>query len=362
MNIDDYLSKMKDIQSSLLMFLDQQSNNEEKFSELLTLFNNHKIIENKNELKSLLHMILNIANDYHRSSIFFDLIKQILFYLKIPIKQSFSNYQIVNIFITNKKMLLLLIDLKIIDADKSFMNLITANKKSENNYIHYFLPEIKELISKDVYEKMSKELPENFEQLRQIGENNSYLCSLIRDDSIKEFVEFVNKTPISLSDAIIEPSIYETNSFLIDKNLTISEYASFFGSIQIINYLYYNKVDLDPSLITYAIHSKNYDLIDFIESLNKDINDTLLQQYINESIKCHHNEITNYFIDKHQQLLQNYFKQILKSYNFEFITYDPELFVQSFTYFCKYDYYIIVEMLLNSFDINDIDKPIIILC
>ena len=86
------------------------------------------------------------------------------------------------------------------------------------------------------------------------------------------------------------------------------EYASFFGSIQIIRYLKYNKVPLTFSLWNYVVHSNNADLIHFLEE-NKVIpgyNKSLfansfydlfkkesLDDALKESIKCHHNAISN---------------------------------------------------------------------
>lgn len=53
---------------------------------------------------------------------------------------------------------------------------------------------------------------------------------------------------------IFPSSIFEANSYLIEKKTqTLIEYAAFFGSIQIIKYLHFNNVELDPSLWIYVI-------------------------------------------------------------------------------------------------------------
>ena len=59
----------------------------------------------------------------------------------------------------------------------------------------------------------------------------------------------------------IKPSIFETNSFLIDKEPTLIEYATFFESIQIIQYFKYSQVPFTFSLWKYAVHSNNAELI-----------------------------------------------------------------------------------------------------
>ena len=85
---------------------------------------------------------------------------------------------------------------------------------------------------------------------------------MIRQDSIEEFVAYVTKMNISLTQKI-EPSLFDTNQLFM--NQTLIEYAAFFGSIQIIRYLKYSKVQLTESLWIYAIHSNNAELIHFLE-------------------------------------------------------------------------------------------------
>ena len=88
-------------------------------------------------------------------------------------------------------------------------------------------------------EEIRNELPANFSELRKQGENERYLCKLIRGDSVEEFIAYVNKMNISRNATIIQ-SIYETNAFLIkkqsqsDNGIMLIEYAAFFGSIQIL--------------------------------------------------------------------------------------------------------------------------------
>ena len=108
-----------------------------------------------------------------------------------------------------------------------------------------------EEISKKYSEKISI-----FEEKYQIGENDLCICSLIRSDSVEEFITYVNRTNLSLLTKI-KPFVYETHSFLINKKTTMNEYAAFFDSIQIIQCLKYNKIPLTSNLCIYAIHSNN---------------------------------------------------------------------------------------------------------
>ena len=50
--------------------------------------------------------------------------------------------------------------------------------------------------------EINKEIPENFYELRKIGENESYICKLIREDSVKEFIVYMNKNNISSDQTI----------------------------------------------------------------------------------------------------------------------------------------------------------------
>ena len=93
---------------------------------------------------------------------------------------------------------------------------------------------------------------DTFEKKCLEGENDSYICTLIRNDSVEEFITNFSQ---------ISNSIFETNLFLIENIPTIIEYASFFGSIQIFQYLKYNNIKLEPSLWLCAIHGKNAEII-----------------------------------------------------------------------------------------------------
>lgn len=103
-------------------------------------------------------------------------------------------------------------------------------------------------------QEISKELPEDFFEKRKKGENDGYLCELIRTNQVKEFCIFVNQNILSL-DGYNKISIFETNPLLIQsQTVTLIKYASFFGSLDIIKYIKTN-----------AIHNGNAELIRYIE-------------------------------------------------------------------------------------------------
>lgn len=87
--------------------------------------------------------------------------------------------------------------------------------------IDYFYPEIKSFLDESVTKSIEKQFIEmdpnfisTFDEKRQIGENDSYICKLIRNDSVEEFVSYVNRSNIPLSSSI-KSSIFETNPFLV---------------------------------------------------------------------------------------------------------------------------------------------------
>ena len=189
---------------------------------------------------------------------------------------------------------------------------------------------------------------DNYEEKRQEGENDSYICSLIRQDSVEEFISYVNRSNISLSSQI-SPSIFETNAFLIKNDTTtLIEYSAFFGSIQIFQFLKMNKVNLKPSLWLYAIHSNNAELIHLLEHYELPKNN--LQIYL-ESIKCHHNDIANYIKNNHinpnEKVSEKTISKYLKYHNFEYFQ-TKEIFKYGFFYLCKYIYNTLVNLFMNE--------------
>ena len=105
----------------------------------------------------------------------------------------------------------------------------------------------------------------------------------------------------------------------------------FFGSIQIIQYLKNNEVQLNESLWLYAIHSQNAELISFLESNKVGID---IRSALKEAIYCHHNDIASYIKD-------NYIYNLTDPKN-EFEIIDDYLINSKNLYFCE-------QNLLKSF-------------
>ena len=230
-SIQEYLDEMQIVANAIYDYLD-----DEEFISIEQIITNRKIHEN---YELFLRFLKEISNNHHRCSNFFSKIETILLFLKDTIVKHFTNEDIIKIFINNKRILLFLINEKIIFIDNYFLQQI----QYKFDYYEYFTPEIKIFLKNSdqndhshIKEKLLTHLPENFEENRKIGENENYLCQLIRNDSIIDFITYVNKTNLYL-DTKLQYSIFETNEFLISKKPTLIEYAAFYGSIQIFKYL-----------------------------------------------------------------------------------------------------------------------------
>ena len=247
-----------------------------------------------------------------------------------------SNISIFNIFKGNKKIILFLIEQDLLTIDQHIAKIMQDDDFSEAKYPQYFFTELKQFLNNQQIYSISKEIPENFEELRKIGENSDKLCELIRNDSIEDFIIYVKKNGIVVTKSV-EPSIFETNPLLLKNDndnssygqygyykksnkLTLIEYAAFFGSNQVFKYLNKNGCALTPQLWIYAIHGRDPEIIQIlVDNKIQPQNDSYQESFI-ESIKCHHIEMTNYIQDNFlNEKTLNFSNKCIKYYNFAFI-------------------------------------------
>ena len=351
--MQSYLKEIKTVYETIVNYLEnEETNNPSSFSD-------QKTISSKDQLKIVLKIFSKIAKNHKRSNNLIQKIEQIIKSNENNIHSYFTNHEIFDLFEENKNLLYFLFKENIIIPDNHIFSIISNSQNSTRNYPSFFYPEFKtfftsELIQQNQIDQINFE---EFEEKRQIGENDNYISHLIRNDLIDEFVIYVNKTNLSLSSKI-NRSIYETNDYLIDKTPSLIEYATFYGSIQIFHFLRLNRIELEPSLWIYAIHGKNADIIHLLEEYNVSPSSNI--ECLHESIKCHHNEIMKYFctnyIDDFDDSLMDIIIQSIKHYNFTNLS---EKFLEEsdvFYYLCKYDYFDIVSLLLeckaNNIDIN----------
>ena len=298
---EKYINEKKELQKLVLQIIEKSESDDNDFLMLINHLDTHQYKDNKPELKHFLSLLSNISINHHRGPIFFKQIEKILTISSKYYKLVFSNDELMTIVLKSKPIILILIQTKIITLDSIiFKYLLNYTVSKDDEIYYYFYPELKTVIKSGTIEgfdntkykiKMNDDI-ENFETNRQVFENDAKICSIIRDDLIDDFIQYVNETNISLSGKI-RHSIFETNSILTEKDLSLIEYACFFGSIRIIKYLEINDVELTPSLWLYAVHSNNSEAIQFL--LDKKIK--LDDRAFSEAIKCYHNDVAYYIRD-----------------------------------------------------------------
>ena len=368
----EYLNKIKEIQKSLLDFLESENDVEENFQNLIFHLVEHDIRSSRQEMKIFLYLISKIVKNHNRESNFFEKIKKTLQYLKDDIKSNLSNYEIFKIFKSNKIILLFCIQNEILNFNHSIYLYIIKKKfdlffqteildfiKQQNNQLRY----------QHMANKLSAKHDDDFNKKRNLGENDNYISKIIREDLIEEFITYVNQNGYSLN-STIQPSIYETNSLLIKKEPSLIEYAAFFGSIQIFKYLYNNGVKLTPSLWIYGIHGFCEEMIHILEEKKIKPSDKTYEECLKESIKCHHNGIANYIINnllkgkiEKRNEVSN-FENNLYSYGFHYHNYlflpdDENKSHFIFHYACKYDYFTLVDFLYKTKKTNLYEESIL---
>lgn len=375
MNIEQSIAKMKKIQDALLKFLEEESNDEENYQNFKTILSNQKISESKYKLKSVLRLISKIGNHHHRTSNFIKKNEQILTEMKKEIKKRLSNSEIFKIFKNSKITLLFLIREQLLKIDEEILNEITNEKHIKFKYPQFFSPEIKPLLTEEFINKNFKDnnvpkwvndvkekVPKDFEEKRSIGENENFLCELIRSDKLKEFVNYVTKNDISLNGYIPE-SIFETNPLLFRRiKVKIIEYASFFGSFEIIKYLVSKNVELIPSMWLFHIHSENGELTSYLIEKNLSPRKNKFNRILKESIKCHQNDFAHFIINFHMDEndlkfdIENNFNNNMYRYSIQYHNYcffpDDIKYKYMFCYLCEFDYFELVSLYLRIQGIN----------
>ena len=121
--IENFITKMKDIYSVLIIFIDTRDDTEDEFKKLINIFEKHKIFENKGEVKLIFRLISKIFDNYHRTSEFLDKLEKIIQYLIKDFSSSIPNF-ILDYTKYNKKLLFLLLEKKIIKPDDAFLKKI----------------------------------------------------------------------------------------------------------------------------------------------------------------------------------------------------------------------------------------------
>ena len=75
---------------------------------------------------------------------------------------------------------------------------------------------------------LETDIPDNFYQLRKIGQNDKRICELIKNDLIEEIIVYINQNNISIKSFIFR-SIYMADDYMIGHDeISLIRYAAFF--------------------------------------------------------------------------------------------------------------------------------------
>ena len=118
-----------------------------------------------------------------------------------------------------------------------------------------------------------------------------------------------------------------------------------------------NNAYIEPSIWCYAIHGNNPELISFLEDNHIEPDDKSFHKCLEESIKCHHNEMANYILNTHiNNEDKNEFDKNVYAYAFHYhnYIYFPTDVNHKFIFFyaCQYNYISIVEYFIKCKKIN----------
>lgn len=362
MSFEEVIEKKKEIQNALLDYLEDESEAEMKYEIFVNNLEIEKIKEDRYKLESLLRMVNAISKNHHRNEYFNMKIDKILDHLRTDIQKYFTNPEIFDFFLLNKRALLFLIEEKILIIDEKIASRFTYHHHVVHKFCEYFFPEVKQFLEDDFIEKYVQKtevVDDVFYKKRRIGENDTYLSEIIRKDNVVEFIIYSNKECLPLQ-SYIKGSIFETNGFLMDefRKITLIGYAAFCGSIDIIKYLHINGVDLQPNIWQFAIRSENAELFRYLEENHVLPAENDFEKILKKSIKCHHNQFANYIIENLiQEKNDKYYRDIYQSsFKYRNYCFFPENIKHKNLFFnlCRFNYYTLVKLFFkqDNFDIN----------
>lgn len=136
---------------------------------------------------------------------------------------------------------------------------------------------------------------DKFIELRSKGKNPNLVALSIRSDDVERLQQLLAQTNTSF-DSTIEKSIFERFIFINDssitKNITLIEYAAFFGSIKCFKFLYQKYKQIPKTTGLFAVAGGNYDIVHLCEGQI-----FFDDQSLEISIRFFHPELSEYLED-----------------------------------------------------------------
>ena len=172
MQIEKYISNKRKFYDNLLEYLEGDGDSQ---GSLNNDFANLRKEKNQEEIKLFLYLLMQLAHNHHRTNNIIKKIENIILYFKNEV-QIMSNLEIFNLFKSHKLILLFILQKNLITIDQQICESLSINA----SYSRFFKLEIKSF-----YEGKNAKLSssdDTFNQKREIGENDSYICQIIRQD------------------------------------------------------------------------------------------------------------------------------------------------------------------------------------
>lgn len=288
------------------------SNNFQSFHEYIL---SSRFFENRESLLVLLRCIDRIFNSRPLlSSFYIEIIKS----LKNSIETHFTSYELLTDIFQNQFLRYKLFELGLISVSnvKSFIR----NLKNDMSLFFTFFFEIKSLdekfsnsylhLSPEVRIDMKEITPEEHSFYRDFPLCQEKVACLIRSNDVISLQSLQAATNLNINIKI--RSAYEIHLFSMNE-MSLIEYAAFFGAVDVFKYLLLNGAVLSENVANCSIAGGHYEIIHILEQNGIKFN---TKELLNVAIEYHRNDIVEYIVEtlevdfSHESLVK-----CLKCYN-----------------------------------------------
>ncbi|OHS93444.1 hypothetical protein TRFO_40280 [Tritrichomonas foetus] len=255
------------------------------------------------------HILLKLKNDHNLKTI-----------PKATLFQIFSENNTLLLFLLENDLIELASIVKKIELDCDFE--VNTSSLETRLLFWFFMLEIKKN-DLNFYNKYTSHFPlddsvlqyintpeniEIFNKKREEGVNDSYLATIIREDRVDEFVQYMSPTWDKFY-SNINFSIFECNKHL--KEITTELYIMSVGAVNIFKFCYLNNFEYDQETLYHGVLSGNLEIFHLIEE-NVD------KLYPHDvPIMYHQNNLYRYFQDQNPLPIAYDYETTIEHINFE---------------------------------------------